>query len=468
MTALWALSAAAIAGGVRAGDFSAREAVAAALARMDAANPAINAVVERRDAAALAEAEAVDAARAAGRDPGPLAGVPVTVKAIVDVAGCATTNGLTILKDNIAGQDAPAVANLRRAGAVVVGITATPAFSLRWFTRSRLYGATLNPRAPGLTPGGSSGGAAAALAAGIGALAVGTDIGGSVRYPAFACGVHGLRPSPGRVPAHNASLPERHLGAQLMAVTGPLAREVGDLRLALAAMSAPDPRDPWQAPVPLEGPEAPRRAALCVAPEGMAVDGAVALGLRAAAEALADAGWRVVETACPPLREPARLQALLWLAELRHAGAEAARREADPDADFVFAQLSALLPTPDLGAYLDALQARNRLCRDWRLFLRDHPVLLCPVSAEPPFADHRDVQSPEDFLAVAEAQVTQTAMPFLGLPALALTTGALGGGLGGVQIVADRHREDVALAAAEAIAARMPAVLPCDPAGAAA
>lgn len=260
MTALWSLSAAAIAGGVRAGDFSAREAVAAALARMDAANPAINAVVERRDAAALAEAEAVDAARAAGRDPGPLAGVPVTVKAIVDVAGCATTNGLTILKDNIAGQDAPAVANLRRAGAVVVGITATPAFSLRWFTRSRLYGATLNPRAPGLTPGGSSGGAAAALAAGIGALAVGTDIGGSVRYPAFACGVHGLRPSPGRVPAHNASLPERHLGAQLMAVTGPLAREVGDLRLALAAMSAPDPRDPWQAPVPLEGPEAPRGA----------------------------------------------------------------------------------------------------------------------------------------------------------------------------------------------------------------
>lgn len=461
--ALWRLTAGEIAAGVRRGDFSAREATQAALDRMDAVNPEINAVVDPMHAEALAAADAVDAARARGEDPGPLAGVPVTVKVIVDVAGHATTNGLRIQKDNIAAQDAPVVANLRKAGAVVIGLTNTPAFSLRWFTRNSLHGATLNPRARGLTPGGSSGGAAAALAAGIGALAVGTDIGGSVRYPAYACGVHGLRPGLGRAPAMNASLPERQIGAQLMAVIGPLARDVGDLRLALAAMSAPDPRDPWQVPAPLEGPPAPRRAALCVAPEGLRVAPEVERAVREAAVALADAGWEVVETDAPPLREPARLQALLWLAELRHAGGEAARREADPDASFVFAQLETLAPTPDVGAYLEALQARNRLCRAWRLFLRDYPVLLCPVSAEPPFEDHLDVRSPEDFQRVAEAQLTQTGIPLLGLPGLALTTGAFGGGLGGVQIVADRHREDLALAAGEAIAARMQPVVCVDP-----
>src|SRR5947209_11088737 len=123
---------------------------------------------------------------------------------------------------------------------------------------------TRNPRDPGITPGGSSGGAGAAVAAGIGHIAHGTDIAGSIRYPAYACGVHGLRPTLGRVAAYNASSPERGIGPQLMGVSGPIGRTIADLRAALAAMAAPDPRDPWWTPAPLVGPDRPPYAAFCL------------------------------------------------------------------------------------------------------------------------------------------------------------------------------------------------------------
>ncbi|MEY4305449.1 MAG: hypothetical protein RIT52_1624, partial [Pseudomonadota bacterium] len=184
---------------------SAREVVTASLARIDARNPALNAIVQHMPDEALAAADALDARLARGEDVGPLAGVPVTIKVIVDQTGHATTNGLRSQKALIAQQDNPVVANLRRAGAVIVGRTNTPAFSLRWFTRNGLHGTTRNPHDAALTPGGSSGGAGAAVATGMGAIGHGTDIAGSIRYPAFACGVHGLRPSLGRVPAFNPS-----------------------------------------------------------------------------------------------------------------------------------------------------------------------------------------------------------------------------------------------------------------------
>ena len=133
----------------------------------------------------------------------------------------------------------PVVDNLRKAGAVILGRTNWPAFSYRWFTTNLIHGDTKNPRDAGITPGGSSGGAGAAVAAGIGHIAHGTDIAGSIRYPAYACGVHGLRPTIGRIAAFNAALPERPIGPQITAVSGPLARTIGDLRIALAAMSAP-------------------------------------------------------------------------------------------------------------------------------------------------------------------------------------------------------------------------------------
>jgi amidase len=447
MTEHWRLTASEIATRIRARDLSAEEVARDALARLEGANPAINAVVQFMPEEAIAAARAVDEALARGEDPGPLAGVPVTTKVNVDQKGHATTNGLRIQKDLVAQSDNPVVSNLRKAGAVIIGRTNTPAFSLHWFTRNSLHGHTRNPRNPALTPGGSSGGAASAVAAGIGAIGHGSDIGGSVRYPAYACGIHGLRPTIGRVPAWNPSSPERAIGAQLMAVSGPLARSIADIRLGLQAMAMPDARDPWWTPAPLQGPAFPKRAALCVRPEGMATTPEVEAALRAAARRLQDAGWTVAETPLPPLREPARLQAMLWLAESRRGMKAALVAEDDPDANFIFAQMERLCPAPDMDAFQDALQARAGFCREWNLFLERYPVALMPVSAEPPFPDLLDLQSPEAFDRVVEAILPQLGLPLVSLPGLTVTTDLSGPAPLGVQLVAGRYREDVLLEA---------------------
>lgn len=448
MTAdLWALTATQTTQGIARRDFSAREVAQAALARLDAVNPALNAVVQRMDDAALAAADAVDAALARGEPQGPLAGVPVTVKVNVDQAGLATTNGLRLQAGLVAAEDSAQVANLRRAGAVIIGRTNTPAFSLRWFTRNSLHGATRNPRDPGLTPGGSSGGAGAAVAAGIGALAHGTDIAGSIRYPAYACGVHGLRPSLGRVAGFNPTAGDRLIGGQLMAVSGPLARSMADLRLGLAALAAPDLRDPWYAAAPLDGPSAPRRVAVCPAPEGMAVTPEVRAAVMAAADRLADAGHEVAQVPTPPWVEAMEAQLRLWMAEFHHIGFGVIDREGDPDAAFVAARMRARLPEPSLPALMADLQARARLVRLWRGFLADWPLVLCPVSGEPPFADHRDVASDADFAAVLAAQLPMIAPPLMGLPGLAVASGPVG-----VQLLAGPMREDLLLAAGQVLA----------------
>src|SRR5258707_1023918 len=248
MEDLWRLSAADIAALIRAKKISAKDAAVSALARLDAVNPKINAVVDHRPDNVLAQAGAIDAGIGRGEDMGPLAGVPVTVKVNIDQVGFATTNGLKLQRDVIAATNSPVIDNLRKAGAVILGRTNCPAFSYRWFTTNLIHGDTKNPRDPALTPGGSSGGAGAAVAAGIGHIAHGTDIAGSIRYPAYACGVHGLRPTFGRVAAFNAALPERPPGPQMCAVSGPLARTIADIRIALAAMSARDAPDPWWVP----------------------------------------------------------------------------------------------------------------------------------------------------------------------------------------------------------------------------
>jgi len=453
MSGFWRLPATEIAALVRAREASATEVARDALARLDAANPALNAVVDHRPEEVLAEAARVDAAIARGDAPGPMAGVPVTIKVNVDQKGFATTNGLRIQKDHVATEDNPVVANLRRAGAVLLGRTNTPAFSLRWFCRNSLHGHTKNPWDHGITPGGSSGGAAAAVAAGIGAVGHGTDIGGSIRYPAYACGVHGLRPTLGRIPAWNPAFPDRHIGGQLMAVSGPIARTIADVKLAFEAMAARDVREPWYVGMPFAGPPAPKRAALCIRPEGLATVPEVEFALRDAARRLTAAGWEVEEADLPPLREPARLQAMLWLAESRRGLNKALEAEGDPDASFVFAEMQELCPEPDLFGFMDALQARVGFVREWMSFFERYPVALSPVSAELPFPDLLDVESPGSFRRVMEAQLTQIGLPLMGLPGLTVTTGLVGRVPVGVQLLAGRYREDLLFAAGAAIEA---------------
>jgi len=452
------LTASALADLIRTRQFSAVEAVRATLDRIDRLNPGLNAIVQRRDEDALAEARAIDAQIAKGQDPGPLAGVPVTVKVNIDQKGHATTNGLRIQENLIAEEDSPPSANLRRAGAVIVGRTNTPAFSLRWFTRNSLHGATRNPAFPALTPGGSSGGAASAAAAGLGPIAHGTDIAGSIRYPAYACGIHGLRPGLGRVPAFNATAGDRLIGGQLMAVSGPLARSAADLRLGLQALSQPDMRDPWHtpaAPAPYS-----KRAALALTPDGLQTDPAIQQALTDTAKTLEANGWEIGSPTLPPFREAMELQLTLWLSEFGLGGAEAIAREADPDASFVHAQLTKLAPPPTLESFMRALQSRARLARLWRGFFADWPVLLTPVSGQLPFPDHYDTSSPEAFVEVIEAQMPQIAPPFMGLPGLTVTTTRTATHPLGIQALADRGQEHILLDLADLLAPEIPAVTP--------
>src|ERR1700730_295926 len=306
MEDLWRLPAKDIAALIKSKKVSAKEAASAALARLDAVNPAINAVIDHRPQDVLAQAGAIDAAIARNEDLGPLAGVPVTVKVNIDQEGFATTNGLKLQRDVIAASNNPVVDNLRKAGAVILGRTNCPAFSYRWFTTNLIHGDTKNPRDASITPGGSSGGAGAAAAAGIGHIAHGTDIAGSIRYPAYACGVHGLRPTLGRVAAFNVSLPERPIGPQISAVSGPLARSIGDIRIALEVMSGRDARDPWWVPAPLEGPAMPKRAALCLEPDGLETVAEVKAAGADAGKRLERAGWGVEYVAGAPVRADAR------------------------------------------------------------------------------------------------------------------------------------------------------------------
>src|SRR5438552_16990306 len=241
---LWRLDATELVRLIRLGRASSREAAESCLARLHAVSPAINAVVRVLEEEALAAADAADSAQSRGDALGPLHGVPVTTKVNTDQAGCPTDNGVVAYRDNIATADNPVIANLKRAGAVIIGRTNTPAFSMRIFADNALHGRTLNPRDPALSAGGSSGGAGAAGATGIGPIARGNEIGGSVRIPALFNGVVGLRVSLGRIPSYNPSQPvARAIGSQLMSVQGPVTRSVRDARRALAGMAGGRPLD---------------------------------------------------------------------------------------------------------------------------------------------------------------------------------------------------------------------------------
>lgn len=454
MTEIWHLTATALAQRIRAKEISARQAAQAALARLDAVNPMINAVVDHRPEDVLLQADEIDRAIARDDALGPLAGVPVTVKLNADQAGFATTNGTILQKDLVAAEDGSVVQNLRRAGAVILGRTNTPAFSLRWFTSNLLHGDTKNPRDPALTPGGSSGGAAAAVTAGIGHLAHGTDIAGSIRYPAYACGVHGLRPSLGRVSNFNPSGPERGVGAQLTAVAGPIGRTIADLSLGLAVLSGADHRDVWWVPAPLEGPPKLRHAAFCLHPAGMTIAPEVETALLDAAHRLRLAGWIVEQLDdLPPLREAADLQAQLWLGADYESWLDLATRDGDTGAQAVLRGVQPMMLKFDAKTLDMILRRRATLTRQWQIFLEAYPVILLPVSAELCFPDQLDRQGDLGFQRVWQAQLTQIALPFFGLPALTVSTRLAGTTPVGVQFIAGRFREDLCLDAGAAIEA---------------
>jgi amidase len=456
---LWQWSACETAEATRRGDVSALDAVGAAVERMRAVNGALNAVVDDLGDDALEQAARLDKAFAeTGAPVGPLHGVAVTIKENVDQKGRATPNGVVAFKDVIAPDDAPVVRNLTRAGAVVIGRTNTPEFSFRATTVNELHGRTMNPWNDWASAGGSSGGAAAAVMSGMGALAHGNDIGGSLRFPAAATGAVTVKPGLGRVPAYNPSATEeRGIMAQSMSVQGLIARETGDLRLGLQSLIQYDAHDPWQVPMPFAGPalDGPIRVAFTKETFEFDLHPAVDEALETARAALIDAGYEVHEVEPPMLREAAldgystllgETIALLG-GDIREHGSETIRRIFD-DYEQVFG------PYRDHDLLL-GMARRARYARAWTLFMQDYPLVLTPFLPHPTYAWDRDEEGVEGVVEVLGAGLYSFAMNLMGLPA-GIVTGNPNDGLPvGVQIAGRRFREDLIVDALAAVEARV-------------
>lgn len=457
---VWQWTAAKIATATRQGEITALEATEAAIARMEEANPALNAVVESLADEARAQAAALDASDA---PKGALHGVPVTIKINVDQTGQSTSNGVPAFRDNIAPDDAPVVRNLKAAGAVVIGRTNTPEFSFRADTDNPLYGRTHNPWGRHVSAGGSSGGAGAAVMAGIGALAHGNDIGGSLRFPASANGAVTVKPGLGRVPAWNPSQKaERGMLAQSMSVQGLITRTAADLHLSMPALIAPDPRDPFHVPLPWRGApvKGPIRVAFSRDDFGFGLHPDVATALDKAASALSNAGYAVEEVQPPLARETADVGYRALMGEVQALLSNDIRAYGSETLNAIFAAYYQEYPPYEGAELLTMMAQRTHYARQWALFLEDYPLVLTPFLLAPFFTAGRDAEGVEGAREALGRAHWSFIMNFTGLPAGNLPTHIADLPQGpqpiGVQIAGRRWREDLIVDAMQAIEAEIP------------
>lgn len=467
MTELWRRTAGELAGMIARGEVSSAEVVEAHLGRIAEVNPRLNAVVRVLADEARAGAAEADRQVKAGAPLGRLHGVPITVKENIDMAGLPTTNGLPAFAGIPAPVDAPVVERMRAAGAIPIGRTNLPDMGLRIHTHSTLHGLTRNPWGEGFTAGGSSGGEGSALASGMSPLGLGNDIGGSLRNPAHACAIASIRPTAGLVPdAQTIPGADRSLSFQAMAVQGPMARRVSDVRLGLEILAGAHPRDPWSFDPPVRRPAAPCRVALVAAPPGGTTHPAVEAATRRAADALADAGYEVVE-ACPPRYEQVVEDWLAFLGTDLAAVMDQMRPIMGPEGlQFVDTAFAHSPPLRDAAALSHLMTARDGLARDWAVFMAEHPLLLTPTWSTPPFEHGFDVRDEASTLAVLSLMRPVVVANYLGLPSAAVPAGldpATGAPIG--VLVGGRRMADFAcLDAAEVIEARLAPATPIDPA----
>lgn len=465
-TDLITLDATATAAAIRAGRITSREATEAALARMDAVNPALNAVVNRFDDEALAAADAADAAVRAGEPLGPLHGVPVTSKIDTDLKGHATTVGLVSLKDNRAQEDGIPTGNLKKAGAVIIGQTNVPAFCYRWFASNDLHGTTANPHDLTKSPGGSSGGAASAVAAGIGALAHGNDVAGSLRLPGSVCGVYAMKGTMGLIPSYNPSQTEdMGLALQLGASEGVIARSARDLRLGMSVLARPDPRDPDQVPAPVVSLETrlPCRVAVWLGDDDTPADPAVAAVVRQAADWLDDAGYVVEEAAPPNLAEMAELWMALLYADCTGPARETFMALGDDRFRRSFEFTEASLPAFDRVGVQNAYIRRLTIRRAWGEFLRTYPLVLTPTTCVPPLPIDHDTVDQDTMARIIRAYRPLPLVAGLGVPGLTVPVGQAEGLPVGVQLIARWFDDERCLTAAEALERRIGPLAPVTP-----
>jgi amidase len=457
---LWKLSAVEIAAGIRHRDFTCTEVVTSVLERVHARNPELNAITVDCGEDAMMQAARADAAIRRGDVLGELQGVPVTIKENIDQEGQATTNGIAAFADIIAPADAPVVANLRRAGAIIIGRTNTPELSMRATTDNPLRGRTVNPWHPEASPGGSSGGAGAAAAAGFGPIHHGNDIGGSLRFPSFACGVTTVKPTQGRVPAYNPTAPaERGMLAQLMSVQGAICREVRDVRLATRIMAHGDPRDPWWVPAPFDtwpaASDERRRIALARESHGYPMHADIDAAITRAAECLRDAGYSVDEVEMPSILEPARAWFAVAVYEIKMTLDPLARQHGSETLKKIFDWYYTLGDLVHADGYRIGIAERTRMTRAWSVFLDRYPLVLSPLLMRPMFSWNYDAESQANVHDLFNSAIYSVGVNYLGLPAGVVPAGRAGGLPAGVQIIGRRFREDLILDAMEAIESRL-------------
>ncbi len=375
------LSAAALSQQIRSKKVSSLEAVKACQARIAKVNPQLNAVVQLCSERALGEAKEADALLAKGKPKGPLHGVPMTIKDSFDTAGVVSTGGTLGRKDYLPAKDATAVARVRAAGAILLGKTNTPEFTLSFVTTNLIYGPSKNPYNLNRQPSGSSGGAAAIIAAGGSYFDIGSDSGGSIRVPSHACGIAGIKPTAGCVPRTGHIVDYGGFTDSYQQV-GPMARRVEDLALILPILAGPDYVDAAIAPVPLGDPSKVDLKSLRVAWYTSVADleptSQIQRMVQDCAGMMKEAGARVEEARPPLLREAGEIRRKLGGADggarLRRMAARAGTKQTSPTLVWGDDQQ---LPSPQFTDLIEKLDdCRSRMLQ----FLENFEVVLCPAS----------------------------------------------------------------------------------------
>jgi Asp-tRNA(Asn)/Glu-tRNA(Gln) amidotransferase A subunit family amidase len=453
VTELLGASALEVGAAIRASEVSATEVLELHLERIAEVNPRLNAIVTLCEDDARAAAAAADLAT----ERGPLHGVPFTVKDSIATAGVRSTAGSRLLSDFVPKRDATAVARLKRAGAVLLGKANCPEFALDPITDNRLFGLTLNPVDEKVTVGGSSGGDAAAVASNCAVFGIGSDYGGSIRWPAQCAGIVGMRPTVGLVPGtgglpfppgEGMSTPSSVAILSRLQTFGPLARSVDDLWAILEVLAGPDGIDPNTVPVSLSDPDAVEVSGLRVAwtdGEGAEpVHQDLVAAVERAATALEVMGLDVEQ------RRPTGLERAVGIFRLYRAAdglpvhMEVVRGREDELAE-TMKMWSAAVQTPaTVAQYQRFAASRDEVRTQVLAFMEEHPIVLMPVSRWPAFP-LGSLDFAERFLNMAPC----SAITLLGLPVVVVRAGTTSEGLpAGVQIVGRPFADHEVLAVA--------------------
>jgi Asp-tRNA(Asn)/Glu-tRNA(Gln) amidotransferase A subunit family amidase len=452
------LPAVAMAEQIRKKKISPVEVVDAHLAQIDKLNPKLNAYVQLDADRVRRAARDAENAVIQEKQLGPLHGVPLSIKSSISAAGLRCESGTRLRTGFVPAQDAPLVARLRAAGAIVLGVTNTPELLMAWETNNLLYGRTNSPWDLERTPGGSSGGEAAAIAAGMSAGGVGSDGGGSIRVPAHFCGICGLKPTPGRIPS-TGHYPASTGPFALIGVVGPMARTVADLRLLFEVMQGPDVGDTCAAPAPLRWPREEEVMKLKIGyfeDDGRTpVTPETRSALGTAAEALRSAGFQVEPFQPSGLEEARRL----WHKYFVGAGGMLLRqmfsgRESDLSPLLKqFLEWSSAEPALTAATLLDAWIRRDTLRAQFFAQMQQYPILLCPAAAIPAFRHgERSWQIQGKTVNYLDAWSYTEFFNLLGNPAAVVPVSCSPEGLPiGVQIVGRPWQEERVLAVAEAL-----------------